>query len=244
MNHLLSLYVYLVITKRQSVIIEVMPSRLGPLSRELSLPYYEDAFPAHDIFHAKRVRDVSLQLANQHPDSVDQEILASAAWFHDIGRPLERVGEIDDHDEWAANEATTLLGEEDVMTDQITAIEHCLRAHSIRVSSPDPETIEAKLLFDADKLDATGAVGLIRLACIVGERSGRTGDQYAIIDNSSTLNVDHTELPDIDLLREWARERLDALYTDSGRRLGESRWEFMQSFFAQFVSETDASIGE
>ncbi|PSQ51277.1 metal-dependent phosphohydrolase, partial [Halobacteriales archaeon SW_8_65_20] len=103
---------------------------------------------------------------------------------------------------------------------------------------------EAKLLFDADKLDATGAVGLIRLACIVGERSGRTGGQYAIIDNTSTLNVDHTELPDIDLLREWARERLDALYTDSGRRLGESRWEFMQSFFAQFVSETDASIGE
>ena len=130
------------------------------------------------------------------------------------------------------------------MTDQITAIKHCLQAHSIRANSPDPETIEAKLLFDADKLDATGAVGLIRLACIVGERSGRTGDQYAIIDNASTLSVDRTELPDIDLLREWAHERLDALYTDSGRRLGESRWDFMQSFFTQFASETDAGIGK
>lgn len=221
-----------------------MPSRLGPLSRELSIPYYADAFPAHDIFHAKRVRDVSLRLANQRPDSVDRDVLAAAAWFHDIGRPLERVGEIDDHDKWAANEATALLEAEDVATDRITAIEHCLRAHSIRASSPDPETIEAKLLFDADKLDATGAVGLIRLACIVGERSGRTGDQYAVIDDASTLSVEQAEVPDIDILREWARERLDALYTDQGRRLGESRWDFMQSFFAQFASETGTGTGE
>ena len=221
-----------------------MPSRLAPLSRELSIPHYEDAFPAHDIFHAKRVRDVSLRLANEHPDSVDREVLASAAWFHDIGRPLERIGSIDDHDKWAANEATTLLEGEDVTTDRITAIEHCLRAHSIRASSPDSETIEAKLLFDADKLGATGAVGLVRLACIVGERSGRTGDQYAVIDDAATLDVDRTELPDIDLLREWARERLDALYTDPGRRLGESRWDFMQSFFAQFASETDRGTGK
>lgn len=208
------------------------------------IPYYSDAFPAHDIFHAKRVRDVSLRLANQRPDSVDRDVLAAAAWFHDIGRPLERVGEIDDHDNWAANEATALLEAEDVATDRITAIEHCLRAHSIRASSPDPETIEAKLLFDADKLDATGAVGLIRLACIVGERSGRTGDQYAVIDDASTLSVEQAEVPDIDILREWARERLDALYTDQARRLGESRWDFMQSFFAQFASETDTGTGE
>ena len=221
-----------------------MPSRLGPLARELSLPYYEDALPAHDIFHAKRVRDLSLQLANQHPDSVDREILASAAWFHDIGRPLERVGKIDDHDDWAANEATTFLEAEGVTTDRITAIDHCLRAHSIRASSPEPETLEAKLLFDADKLDATGAVGLVRLACIVGERSGRTGDQYAVIDDASRLRVDRAELPDIGLLREWARERLDALYTDPGQRLGESRWDFMQSFFAQFASEIDADMGK
>lgn len=221
-----------------------MPSKLGPLARELSFPYYEDAFPAHDIFHAKRVRDVSLRLADQHPDNIDREILAAAAWFHDIGRPLERVGEIDNHDEWAANEATTILEREDVAAAQITAIEHCLRAHSIRASSPDPKTIEAKLLFDADKLDATGAVGIIRLACIVGERSGRTGDQYAVIDDASTLTADIADMPDIDLLREWASERLDALHTDQAQCLGESRWEFMENFFSQFIRETNVAPKE
>ncbi|MFD1588455.1 HD domain-containing protein [Halorientalis brevis] len=220
-----------------------MPSTVGSLARELSRPYYEDAFPAHDIFHAKRVRDVALQLAAQHPDSVDREVLAGAAWFHDIGRPLERVGEIENHDAWAATEATTLLQAEAVAPDRITAIEHCLRAHSIRASSPEPETLEAKLLFDADKLDAAGAVGLVRLACIVGERSGRTGEQYAVIDDASTLDGPSPELPDIDLVREWTRERLDALYTEPGRRLGESRWAFMERFFDQFAREIDAGPG-
>jgi len=220
-----------------------MPSRLDHLARELSRPYYEDAFPAHDVFHAKRVRDVALQLATRHPENVDRDVLAAAAWFHDIGRPLERVGEIDDHDEWAAAEATTLLASEDVGRDRRTAVEHCLRAHSIRASSPEPATVEAKLLFDADKLDAAGAVGLVRLACIVGERSGRTGEQYAVIDDTSRLGGDAPERPGIDLLREWTRERLDALYTDPGRRLGESRWAFTQRFFEQFRHEVTAEGG-
>lgn len=219
-----------------------MSSELGSLAQELARPYYEAALPAHDIFHAKRVHDTSHQLADDHPDTVDRDVLSAAAWFHDIGRPLERVGEIDDHDRWAANEAIGLLEAEGVKADRITAIEHCLRAHSIRANSPEPETIEAKLLFDADKIDATGAVGLIRLACIVGERSGRTGEQYAVIDHASTLDGNHTELPDIELLGDWARERLDALYTDHGQHLGESRWDFMKRFFEQFALETNADI--
>lgn len=185
------------------------------------------------------MRDVALRLADRHPDSVDRDVVAAAAWLHDIGRPLERVGEIDDHDAWAADEATALLDDADVTAGRIAAAEHCLRAHSIRPSSPDPETVEAKLVFDADKLDATGAVGLVRLACIVGERSGRTGDQYAVIDDATGFGGTRTDLPDIGLLREWARERLDALHTAPGRRLGEARWEFMTDFFAQFARETE-----
>jgi uncharacterized protein len=217
-----------------------MPAGLGPLARELSRPYYTDALPAHDIFHAKRVRDVSLRLADRHSRSVDRDVLAAAAWFHDIGRPLERVGDIDDHDDWAASEAARLLGPEDVDTDRVAALEHCLRAHSIRTSSPEPASLEAALLFDADKLDAAGAVGIVRLACLVGERSGRSGTQYAVLDDASTLGGEPPEVPDLDLIREWTRERLDSLYTDPGRRLGASRWAFMERFFDQFARETGA----
>lgn len=64
------------------------------------------------------------------------------------------------------------------------------------------------------------------------------------IDDASTLNIDRSNLPDIELLREWARERLDALYTEQGRRLGESRWDFMKSFFEQFALETNTGAEE
>lgn len=216
-----------------------MTQELGPLARKLSLPYYDDALPAHDSFHARRVRDLSIRLANACDNAVDRDVLRAAAWLHDIGRPLERTGEIEHHDRWAAEEAADILDSNGATADQIDAVEHCIRAHSIRGSSPKPETQEAKLLFDADKLDAVGAVGIVRLACIVGERSGRTGQRYAVIDDSSVAGVDAPDCPDVSLLREWATERLDALYTSPGRRLGESRRRFVDDFFAQF----DAEIG-
>lgn len=220
-----------------------MARELGPLARKLSVPYYEDALPAHDSFHANRVRDLSLRLANESGRNVDRDILSAAAWFHDIGRPLERTGRIENHDEWAAAKAAELLETEAVTTDRIDAVERCIRTHSIRSRSPEPETFEAKLLFDADKLDATGAVGIVRMACIVGERSGRAGEKYAVIDSSSVPEADAADLPDISLLREWAMERLDALYTSPGRRLGESRWSFMEDFFERFNDELGVGEG-
>ncbi|QLG50886.1 HD domain-containing protein [Natrinema halophilum] len=214
-----------------------MTQEVGPLARTLSLPYYEDALPAHDRFHATRVRDLSVRLANECERPVQKDVLAAAAWLHDIGRPRERTGEIDNHDEWATAEAAALLEAEAVSSERISAITHCIRTHSIRSSSPEPESLEAKLLFDADKLDATGARGIVRLACIVGERSGKAGEKFAIIDDSSASETSSMDRPDITLLREWARERLDHLYTSPGRRLGKSRWRFMDEFFTRFESE-------
>lgn len=176
-------------------------------------------------------------MATEHESDVDRGALAAAAWLHDIGRPLERTGEIDDHGRWAAEKAGELLEAEGVSADRIDAVEHCLRAHSVRPSSPEPETTEAKLLYDADKLEAVGARGIVRMACIVGERSGRAGEKYAVIDRASASGAAATDLPDVTLLRDWARERLDTLYTEPGRRRGQSRWRFVEAFFAQFDEE-------
>lgn len=214
-----------------------MTNGLGPLARELSLPYYEDALPGHDRFHADRVQNLALQLADESDRTVDRGVVAAAAYFHDIGRPRERTGDIEDHGEWGAEEAAALLEPEGVATERIKAIQHCLRTHSIRENSPEPATSEAEFLFDADKLEATGAVGLVRLACIVGERSGRTGGAYAVLDDPTARDLTSPDRPDVTLLRKWARERLDALYTEPGRQIGESRWQFMQNFFDQFERE-------
>lgn len=214
-----------------------MSPDLSSRARALALPYYEDALPAHDEFHANRVRDLALRLAADVDSPVDEDLLAAAAWLHDIGRPLERTGEIDDHGRWAAREVADLLGREGVGEERRTAVQHCLRTHSIRSSSPDPESIEAKLLFDADKLDAVGAVGIVCLAGIVGERSGRSGKQYAVLDDATATRKVTTDQRDVSILREWASERLDTLHTEPARRLGAARWEYMSDFFERFADE-------
>lgn len=214
-----------------------MTRELGPLARELSAPYYDDALPAHGRAHARRVHDLSLRLADDCDAAVDREVLAAAAWFHDVGRPLERSGEVDHHGEWGAAEAAELLAAESISADRIDAVGHCVRAHSIRPSSPEPATIEAKLLFDADKLEAAGAVGIARMACVVGERSGGADEKYASLGAPACADADRSDLQDVTLLRDWARERLDALYTSPARRLGESRWQFVEAFLERFERE-------
>lgn len=185
-----------------------MPQELGPLARRLSVPYYEPALPAHDIFHANRVRNLGIRLADELDSPVARELLRA----------------------------------ESVDASRIEAVQHCIRAYSIRSSSLEPETPAARLLFDADKLDAIGAVGLLRLACIVGERSGRAGEAYAVLDDSSIRGVDTSDRPDVSLLREWAAERLDRLYTDPARRLGASRWDFLERFFEQFTVNSASTV--
>ncbi|GAB7119235.1 hypothetical protein JCM9743_16980 [Natrinema sp. JCM 9743] len=74
--------------------------------------------------------------------------------------------------------------------------------------------------------------------------SGRAGEKPAVIDTPAVERGVSSELPDIMLLREWAEERLEQLYTSPGRRLGTSRWRFMDEFFTQFASELDIESAE
>ncbi|WP_330632698.1 HD domain-containing protein [Halocatena halophila] len=218
-----------------------MSPNLSSLARSLAIPYYEDALPGHDQYHAARVRDLSIRLADTLDESVDLELLAAGAWLHDIGRPRERTGSIDDHDRWGAKKARVLLTDAGVNSERVERICACIRSHSIRDSSPTPDTPEARLLFDADKLDAIGAIGIVRLACIVGERSGRAGSAYASLDVGSAHELTPPDRPDVALLKGWAKERLAALHTPGARRLGESRWAFVETFFERFDAELDTA---
>lgn len=60
-------------------------------------------------------------------------------------------------------------------------------------------------------------------------------ERYPINCPGAPLDNDHTDLPAIEIVHERDRERLDALYTEPGRRLGELRWEFLQQFFDRFT---------
>lgn len=198
-----------------------LPDEIRPHAEE----YFENVAPAHDWHHVQRVAALAETLAEEYDH--DERILFSAVWLHDIGRGREDRGEIDDHAEWGAKEAARLLGgsEFDATDAEIVAIQHCIRAHRFS-NDVDAETLDAKLLSDADNLDALGAVGIARNFCYSGEHGQSLHDPELPLDADGTragataMNHFHKKI-----LRLPGR-----MYTDTGRRLAEERREFIERF--------------
>lgn len=94
------------------------------------------------------------------------------ALLHDIARVKEikdKTGEID-HAELGSEMAGSILKDLGYKEDIIENIKHCILTHRFR-SGNFPKTIEAKKLFDADKLDAIGAIGLSRSYMLAGQHN-------------------------------------------------------------------------
>ena len=116
----------------------------------------------HGFSHVKRVLNLCLQLG-RHLDA-NLLILEIAALLHDIGRKSKYdKTSSKNHAELSAEMAFKFLSSHDFKLSQenFDNIIHCIRSHSFSNNS-NPQTIEAKILSDADKLDALGAIGLYR----------------------------------------------------------------------------------
>lgn len=188
--------------------------------------------PAHDWFHVQRVQANAERLLAHHPDANTKRIRLSVL-FHDIGRAKEDQGDIEDHAEWGANESERILREHNAAQETIDAVGHCIRAH--RYSNQiTPETIEAKIVSDADNLDALGAVGIARCFTYGGERGLSIHDPSLPPeeDDSSagTTQFNHLHKKILDLPNR--------MYTDAGKELAEKRSEFVRKFTQRLKQET------
>lgn len=203
-----------------------LPDEIRPHAEE----YFENVAPAHDWHHVQRVAALAETLAAEYDP--DERILFSAVWLHDIGRGREDRGDIDDHAAWGAEEAARLLDGFDVTDSEIEAIQHCIRAHRFS-NDVEAETLEAKLLSDADNLDALGAVGIGRVFCYGAEHGQPMHDPDVPIEadetRSGATSVNHFYKK---IFRLPAR-----MYTDAGRRMAEERRAFVEAFVERFEAE-------
>lgn len=205
-----------------------LPAQVRPRAK----PYFENVAPAHDWHHVQRVANLAETLAAEYDP--DGRILFSAVWLHDIGRGREDRGEIEDHAEWGAEEAEGILAEFGAAEHEIRAVQHCIRAHRFS-NDVEPETVEAKLLSDADNLDALGAVGIARNFCYGGEYGEPMHDPDLPLDADETragatsMNHFHKKI-----LRLPSR-----MYTDAGRRVADERRAFVETFIDRFEREID-----
>lgn len=122
---------------------------------------------AHDREHIYRVLHLALEIAATEP-GCDREVLAAACLLHDIGRPAQFADSRVDHADAGAVQAACFLRENGFSPAFAGRVGDCIRTHRFRSSAP-PESLEAKILFDADKIDSSGAMGVARTLLYQGQ---------------------------------------------------------------------------
>lgn len=121
--------------------------------------WYDASDPVHGFGHIQRVYALCEHIGEE--EGADMEVLLTAALLHDAQDSHPVNGGRDEHHLRSAAFAAEILkylGWEQSRVDQVS---HCIRAHRFR-KEEKPRTLEAKVLFDADKLDVIGAIGVVR----------------------------------------------------------------------------------
>jgi len=216
----------------------------GIVARELSCS-------AHAMEHVMRVYNLCLHLA-KYELNVDLDVLKTAALLHDIARVEEfndKTGSID-HSVLGAEMADKILRTLGYSEEKIAHVKHCIATHRFR-SKVKPQTKEAKILFDADKLDVLGAIGVARSFMIAGQYGQKIYSDVSIQeylkDNVVGEKADgrvrdiskHTPILEFELKFKHVPERL---YTQKAREIAEERLQFMEDFFEKLKREIKGQL--
>ncbi len=201
---------------------------------------------AHEMEHVMRVYNLCLHLA-KYELGIDLDVLKTAALLHDIARVKEfkdKTGSID-HAVLGAEMAAEILKTLGYSEEKIACVEHCIAAHRYR-SEVKPKTKEAKVLFDADKLDVLGAMGVARSFMIAGQYNQKIYSDIPIEeylrDNVVRGKADgrikdiskHAPNLEFELKFKHVPERL---YTQEAREMAEERLRFVEGFFERLRME-------
>jgi uncharacterized protein len=190
----------------------------------------EDA--SHDVHHSRRVKANALAIAARERAG-DAVILIAAAYLHDIVNLPKNSPRRAEASRLSAEAAGPILRDLGFDAGMIAATRHAIAAHSFSAGIA-PETMEARILQDADRLEAIGALGIARVFYIAGKLGSRLfegDDPFAAARplDDKTFAVDHFA---VKLLR-----LAETMQTASGRAIAVERSDVMRTFLDQLGSE-------
>lgn len=202
----------------------------------------EDA--AHDYDHLVRVMKLADTIAAR--EGGDLPTIWAAVALHDIGQAREyRFG--GDHAQIGSELAAELLTGTPFPQQSIPAVQQAILDHRLTGGNV-PKSIEGRILYDADKLDALGAIGIGRLYCITGRYNQKV---YSPLPDDIALPVDPTVVrnlrrrPDYSPYIEfqWLFGNLpNRMTTNTGREMARERYAFMEEFFTRLRQEAEGEL--
>jgi uncharacterized protein len=200
--------------------------------------YYGDSDAVHDFDHVLRVLALAERIGQA--EGADLEVVRAAALLHDVGRTRADAAGIDHAALGAAQAREILAGQPSA---KVEAVAQAVAAHRYR-AAPEPETLEAQVLFDADKLDAIGAVGIARAFAYGGAHGQRLWVPIESVDavrwKKEGDDPDaHTPIHEFVVKLSRLKGRL---FTSTGHAIAEERHAFMVSFFERMDAEVQGKL--
>ena len=201
---------------------------------EQARAWYTDSDSVHDFEHVLRVYRMAERIART--EGADLTIVRAAALLHDAQGATPGHESRADHHHASAEFAARVLADEGWSADRIAAVQHCIRAHRYR-GNEKPDTLEAKILFDADKLDVLGAIGVARVigyASLAGEPFYEEPSQQFLETGKEVEGEAHSAYHEHLFKLRKVRERM---FTVTARAIAEERLRYLDDFFERLIDE-------
>jgi uncharacterized protein len=192
---------------------------------------YPSTDPSHDFLHIRRVAHMAERLAAE--EGADLNIVVPAAYFHDFVNVPKNDPRRAQASRLSAAAAAEYLGSAGYPAEYLSAISHAIAAHSFSAGIPC-ETLEAKVVQDADRLDGLGAVGIARCFTV----SGLLGRPYY---HAEDMLAERRPLDDgtyaVDHFFVKLFKTAEMLQTAAARAEGTRRVAYMKAYLTQLQGE-------
>lgn len=190
---------------------------------------------AHDCQHIYRVLYFALDIASDY--SVDKDVLIAACLLHDIGREAQFKNSECDHAVVGADMAYKYLCEIKWTESKASHVKACISTHRYRNNNL-PKSIEAKILFDADKLDVVGTVGIARTLAYKGIVSEPL---YSIDETGNVLDGSGDESPSFFKEYNWKLKNVyDKFFTNRAKKIAEKSRKASIDFYESMYREVSS----
>jgi uncharacterized protein len=189
---------------------------------------------AHDPEHIFRVLYQSLKIASKRTDKINYDVLIAACLLHDIGREEQFKNPNICHAEIGGTMAKKYLLENGWSEENADHVNKCISSHRFRGDNI-PETIEAKILFDSDKLDVIGCLGIARTLMY----KGFVGEKIYIIKNGKICFGENKE-DEESFFKEYnikLKKLYGKFYTEEAMEMAKKQQEYAQLFYDKLLEQ-------